>query len=100
MFASTVLPETRAHTSDDSEAGLYDFDLTPFFTRTGIHPRVKPEDRLRSNTLTWTGPCVERRSVLSMVVLRQKIGNNKPWKHYRRSPVAEADHEQRRIAAP
>jgi hypothetical protein len=35
----------------ESEAVLYGFDLTRFFTRTGIHPRVKPEDMPRSKTL-------------------------------------------------
>ncbi len=35
----------------ESEAGLYDFDLTRFFTRAGFLPRVKPEDMLRSKTL-------------------------------------------------
>jgi hypothetical protein len=35
----------------ESEARLYEFDLTRFLTRTGIHPLVKPEDMLRSKTL-------------------------------------------------
>ena len=35
----------------ESEAWFYNFDLTRFFTRTVIHPRVKPEDMLRSKTL-------------------------------------------------
>ena len=35
----------------ESEARLYDFILPRFFTRTGVHPRVKPEDMLRLKTL-------------------------------------------------
>jgi hypothetical protein len=36
----------------ESEAGLFDFELKRFLTRTVIHPsRVKPEDILRSKTL-------------------------------------------------
>jgi hypothetical protein len=35
----------------ESEAGLYDFGLTRFLHANRIHPRVKPEDMLRSKTL-------------------------------------------------
>jgi hypothetical protein len=35
----------------ESEAGLYALFWRVFFTRTGIHSRVEPEDVLRSKTL-------------------------------------------------
>ena len=49
---SVVRPATRAFPLlIESEAGLYDFGLTRFLHANRYHPRVKPEDMLRSETL-------------------------------------------------